>query len=253
MTQEVATAPNDPDGHVNVSPKGGRDTFRIVDPATFAYLDLLGSGVETICHVRENGRIVIMFCAFDGPPKVLRLHGKGRMVQAHDDGFAEIVAGFDPSDDIVGILHSVILVDISRIGDSCGFVVPRMELVEERTHLVEYGEHRAKENGAGWGKSTFVPTTSRALTDVSGSISPIATTSSPMSKPGASPAPASHSSGKQGALSSRLVHLRTFWRSPESTSICHRTFWSTRQLGRACAHQRTSRRPAGLPACRPSL
>ncbi len=91
-----------------------------------------------------------MFCAFDGPPKVHRLHGKGRVVQAHDDGFAEIVAGFDPSDDILGILRSVILVDISRIGDSCGFVVPRMELVEERTQLVEYGEHRAKENGAGW-------------------------------------------------------------------------------------------------------
>ncbi len=152
MTQEVATAPNDPDGHVNVSPKGGRDTFQIVDPATFAYLDLLGSGIETISHVRENGRIVIMFCAFDGPPKVLRLHGKGRVVQAHDDGFAEIVAGFDPSDAILGILRSVILVDISRIGDSCGFVVPRMELVGERTHFVEYGEHWAKENGADWKK-----------------------------------------------------------------------------------------------------
>jgi hypothetical protein len=82
--------------------------------------------------------------------------------------------------------------------------------------------------------------------------SPIATTSSPMSKPGASPAPASHSSGKQGALSSRLVHLQTFWRSPESTSTCHRTFWSTRQLGRACARQKTSPRPAGLPACQPA-
>jgi Pyridoxamine 5'-phosphate oxidase len=73
----VASAPLNTNGHVNVSPKG-LDTFRIVGPKTVAYLDFTGSGVETIAHVKENGRIVLMFCAFQGPPKVVRLHGRGR-------------------------------------------------------------------------------------------------------------------------------------------------------------------------------
>jgi len=73
----VATAPLDPAGHVNLSPKG-LESFRVIDPKTVAYLDLTGSGIETVSHLRENGRIVIMFCAFDGPPKILRLHGRGR-------------------------------------------------------------------------------------------------------------------------------------------------------------------------------
>ena len=80
----VASAPLAADGHVNVSPKGPIDTLRVLDPHTVAYLDMIGSGAETIAHVRENGRIVVMFCAFSGPPRVLRVHGQGDVVVAAD-------------------------------------------------------------------------------------------------------------------------------------------------------------------------
>ena len=85
----VATAPSGADGHVNLSPKGGKGLFRVTGPLGFAYVDLMGSGIETIAHLRENGRIVVMFCAFEGPPKIIRLHGVGSVVQQGDDGFAE--------------------------------------------------------------------------------------------------------------------------------------------------------------------
>jgi hypothetical protein len=146
----VATAPTDPAGHVNVSPKGGKGAFRVLGPTSFAYLDLVGSGVETIAHIRENGRIVVMFCAFDGPPKILRLHGQGRVVQQHDAEFDELVEGFAPTPEILEILRSVIVIEFQRIADSCGFVVPRMELVEERQQLVQWGSHKATEWGDGW-------------------------------------------------------------------------------------------------------
>ena len=77
----VGTAPSGDGGHVNLSPKGGRGLFRVTGPLGFAYVDLMGSGIETIAHLRENGRIVVMFCAFEGPPKIVRLHGAGRAVQ----------------------------------------------------------------------------------------------------------------------------------------------------------------------------
>jgi predicted pyridoxine 5'-phosphate oxidase superfamily flavin-nucleotide-binding protein len=90
----VATAPSGPGGHVNVSPKGVGGTFAIVDDHTVAYLDLTASGAETIAHLRQNGRITLMFCAFEGPPKVLRLHGTGRVVSLYDEEFAELVTYF---------------------------------------------------------------------------------------------------------------------------------------------------------------
>src|SRR5580700_2518990 len=83
----VGSAPLDEDGHVNVSPKGPIDSLRVLTPTTVAYLDMVGSGAETIAHVRENGRIVIMFCAFEGPPRILRLHGRGHVVEPLDPGF----------------------------------------------------------------------------------------------------------------------------------------------------------------------
>src|ERR671938_1853854 len=91
----VATAPLAADGHVNVSPKGPIGSFKVVDDHTVAYLDVNGSGIETIGHLRENGRIVVMFCAFDGPPRILRLHGRGEVVFAGDPGFAELAAGLE--------------------------------------------------------------------------------------------------------------------------------------------------------------
>src|SRR5213078_4662034 len=83
----VGTAPSGDAGHVNVSPKGPIESLRILDPHTVAYLDVIGSGAETIAHLRENGRIVVMLCSFDGPPRILRLHGRGEVVLAGDERF----------------------------------------------------------------------------------------------------------------------------------------------------------------------
>ena len=160
----VSTAPNDPDGHVHLSPKGAMDTFRILSPTRVAYLDLTGSGIETIAHLRENGRIVVMFCAFNGPPKVLRLHGRGRVIQSSDPEFDDLVTTFTPSDDILALLRAVIVVDIARISDSCGFVVPRMELIEERDQLFRHGEQKAIMQGSDW-KQTYIQVNNRQSID----------------------------------------------------------------------------------------
>src|SRR3954453_10496503 len=117
----VGTAPLSADGHVNVSPKGPIGSLRVLDHHTVAYLDVYGSGAETIGHLRENGRIVVMFCAFDGPPRILRLHGHGEVIRYDDPRFAELFAraAFDePS--IPEAHRSIVLVDVTRISDSCG-------------------------------------------------------------------------------------------------------------------------------------
>jgi hypothetical protein len=126
----VATAPLDANGHVNLSPKG-LDTFRILGPTTVAYLDIFGSGVETIAHLRENHRIAIMFCAFQGPPKILRLHGHGRAVEPHDAEFTELQAHFH---ELVGT-RAIIVVEVTRISDSCGYGVPLLKFESERADL----------------------------------------------------------------------------------------------------------------------
>src|SRR5215208_5648626 len=93
----VGTAPLDGDGHVNLSPKGPIGTLRVLDDHTVAYLDLIGSGAETIAHLRANGRIVVMLCAFEGPPRIVRLHGRGEIVAAGDERFDALLerAGFE--------------------------------------------------------------------------------------------------------------------------------------------------------------
>lgn len=126
----VATAPLDAQGHVNLSPKG-RDTFRILGPTSVAYLDLTGSGVETIAHLRENGRIVLMFCAFEGPPNILRLHGRGRAVRQEDAEFAGLQSLFP----VFPSTRSIIVVDVARVSDSCGYGVPLMQPTGERPQL----------------------------------------------------------------------------------------------------------------------
>lgn len=133
----VATAPEQ-GGHVNVSPKGYADTFRVINETTVAYLDLDGSGVETIAHLRQNGRITIMFCAFSGPPNILRLYGTGRVVTPGDAEFPELLAGFGPHPGV----RSVIVVDCERISDSCGFSVPFMSFDKDRTLLDEWAERK---------------------------------------------------------------------------------------------------------------
>src|SRR5215213_10194283 len=91
----VGTAPRGDDGHVNVSPKGPIDTLRVLDDHTVAYLDIVGSGAETIAHLRENGRIVVMLCAFDGPPRILRLHGRGEALLPGDERYDALLASTD--------------------------------------------------------------------------------------------------------------------------------------------------------------
>lgn len=123
----VATAPLAQDGHVNCSPKGG-DTFRILGDRQVAYLDLTGSGIETAAHLQENGRIVIMFCAFSGSPKIVRLHGRGEVVYPNDSDFAALQRCFPVCEGV----RAIIRVTLTRISDSCGHGVPLMEFVARR-------------------------------------------------------------------------------------------------------------------------
>lgn len=134
----VATAPSGHDGHVNLSPKGLDGTFAVLDPKTVAYLDLTGSGVETIAHLRENGRIVVMFCAFDGPPRIVRLHGRGEAVPAVDARFSDLAGRFPARPGI----RSVIVVSVERISDSCGYGVPLMRFESERDQLDRWAERK---------------------------------------------------------------------------------------------------------------
>jgi hypothetical protein len=136
----VATAPAGAEGHVNCSPKG-LDTLRILDPNRVAYLDLTGSGAETIAHIRDNGRIVFMFCALDGPPKIVRFHGSARIVTPDDDEWTALRAKFPAYPGA----RTIIVADLSRISDSCGFGVPRFEYVEERDTLERWAENKGEE------------------------------------------------------------------------------------------------------------
>jgi hypothetical protein len=147
----VSTAPLAADGLVNVPPKGTRGTFRVLDEHTFAYLDLTGSGVETIAHLRENGRICVMFCAFDGGPKIVRLHGTGRVTFAADAGFAAAVEPFGAAaESRRPQSRAVITVDVTRVADSCGYAVPKMDLVEEREILDAWAAARGPEKIAAY-------------------------------------------------------------------------------------------------------
>ncbi|PSL06058.1 pyridoxamine 5'-phosphate oxidase [Haloactinopolyspora alba] len=134
----VATAPSGADGHVNVSPKGIGGTFTVVDEHTVAYLDFTASGAETIAHLRENGRITLMFCAFSGPPNVVRLHGRGRIVTIYDDEFADWAPRFG---ELRGA-RAVIVVDVHRVSDSCGYGIPFMDYAGERDLLPPHMERK---------------------------------------------------------------------------------------------------------------
>jgi len=137
----VATAPSSGDGHVNMSPKG-YDSFRILGPKKVAYLDLGGSGIETVAHVRENGRITFMFCAFDGKPNILRLYGKGEATCFDEPGFDEKLALFPE----FPRARAVVTADISRIQDSCGWGVPFYDFKGERDQLLRANAHRSDED-----------------------------------------------------------------------------------------------------------
>lgn len=131
----VATAPLD--GHINLSPKG-YDTLRVLDPRRVAYLDLTGSGVETVAHLRHDGRITLMFCAFEGAPRILRLYGRGQVHPVDSEGFDALRPCFTPR---LG-MRSIITVDIERISTACGFAVPAMSYEGERHTLDEWAERK---------------------------------------------------------------------------------------------------------------
>ena len=136
----VATAPVE-GGHVNVSPKG-LDTFRVLGPTRVAYLDLTGSGVETIAHLRQNRRITIMFCAFTGPPGIVRLFGIGTVITPADPAFSDASQWFP---DYLGT-RSIIAVDVEMVGRSCGFGVPEMDLRADRSRLLEWAEKKGRDS-----------------------------------------------------------------------------------------------------------
>ena len=145
----VGSAPRSDDGHVNVSPKGPIGTFAVLGPHEVAYLDFFGSGAETVAHLRENGRIVVMFCAFAGPPRILRLHGRGRVVWTDDPEFDALHdrGGFEPWTIPEG-RRAIIVVEVTRIATSCGYGVPLMEHVGEREHMDLSKRKRLRVEGA---------------------------------------------------------------------------------------------------------
>ncbi len=142
----VGTAPLASDGHPNVSPKGPIGTLKVLGPHAVAYLDIVGSGAETIAHLRENGRIVVMFCAFAGPPRILRLHGRGEGVLPEDDRFGALLEGFAETTPPES-RRAIVLVQVDRVADACGYGVPLMEHVGERPHARAWAEKKLRVGG----------------------------------------------------------------------------------------------------------
>ena len=136
----VGTAPLSADGHVNISPKG-MDSFRVINPRSVAYLDLTGSGVETISHLKENARLVIMFCAFEGKPLIVRLHGTGEALERGHPDFAGLLSQFP---DLPGI-RSIIRLSVERIADSCGWIVPLYNHAGTRDFYENYARNKGPE------------------------------------------------------------------------------------------------------------
>jgi len=137
----VATAPLEADGHVNLSPKGLLDSFKVLSPNRVAYMDIIGSGNETSAHLLQNGRITFMFCAYDGPPNILRLYGKGRTVLPGDAEWNELSSHFD----LVLATRQIIVADIDKVQTSCGISVPYYEYTGERDHAGKWAANKGAE------------------------------------------------------------------------------------------------------------
>ena len=137
----VATAPSGDEGHVNLSPKA-YDTFRVLGPNRVTYLDLTGSGAETVAHVRQNGRITLLFCAFDGKPNLLRLYGRGSVAEPGDPAFDEVAALVPPNKGA----RAAIVVDVDRVSTSCGYSIPFYEYVGERPMLDEWSARKSDDD-----------------------------------------------------------------------------------------------------------
>jgi hypothetical protein len=137
----VATAPSGDDGHVNLSPKGMGGTFAVLGEHRVAYLDFHGSGAETLAHLRQNGRITLMFCAFQGPPNIVRLHGRGRYTPLGDPDLTGMLRHFPDAPDLGG-LRGVVDVEVTRVSDSCGYAVPLMSYTGDRDLLLKWSERK---------------------------------------------------------------------------------------------------------------
>ncbi|MFF8846030.1 pyridoxamine 5'-phosphate oxidase family protein [Streptomyces sp. NPDC015127] len=141
----TATAPLAGDGTVNLSPKGLKGSFAVIDERTVAYLDFAGSNAETIAHLRENGRITLMWCAFEGPPNIVRVHGRGEPVFRDDERWAGLLAHFPGIDPSPHGLRAVIVVTAELVRDTCGYAVPFMTYDEDRDL---HGKRFAREDDA---------------------------------------------------------------------------------------------------------
>ncbi|MFE6780102.1 pyridoxamine 5'-phosphate oxidase family protein [Streptomyces sp. NPDC057702] len=128
----TGTAPLSGDGTVNLSPKGVSGSFAVLDERTVAYLDFAGSNAETIAHLRENGRITLMWCAFDGPPNIVRVHGRGEPVFRDDPRWTQLLGHFPTVDPTPHGLRAIIVVTADLIRDTCGYAVPLMDYREDR-------------------------------------------------------------------------------------------------------------------------
>lgn len=133
----VATAPLDATGHINLSPKG-LDSFRVLGPDTVAYLDYVGSGAETIAHLKENRRIVVMLCAFEGAPRIVRLHGQGEVLEPDSAEYGRLRPLFADGPPA----RAIVLVTVSRVSDSCGFAVPLYAFQDERSQLAAWADRK---------------------------------------------------------------------------------------------------------------
>ena len=143
----VATSPLEGGGHINLSPKG-LDALRILGPSTVAYLDLYGSGIETVAHLKQNGRITLMLCAFSGPPRIVRLYGKGSVSQLGEPEFERLRPLFPTMDGD----RSIIVVQLTRVTDSCGFAVPLYTFEAHRPQLLEWAEKKGRSGVAEYGR-----------------------------------------------------------------------------------------------------
>jgi predicted pyridoxine 5'-phosphate oxidase superfamily flavin-nucleotide-binding protein len=139
----VASAPLAADGHVNVSPKG-LDCLRILDPTTVAYVDFTGSGIETVAHLRENGRLTLMFCAFGGPPRILRLRGRGEAIEPADKRWGQYARQLPQS----ASARSIIVLHVEMVADSCGYGIPLYDYVGERSQLTAWCDRKGADGVA---------------------------------------------------------------------------------------------------------
>ncbi|MFD9328053.1 pyridoxamine 5'-phosphate oxidase family protein [Streptomyces sp. NPDC060065] len=160
----TATAPLAGDGTVNLSPKGLTGSFVVIDELTVAYLDFAGSNAETIAHLRENGRITLMWCAFQGPPNIVRVHGRGEPVFRDDPRFSELLAHFPGIDPTPHGLRAIIVVTAELVRDTCGYAVPFMSYDEDRDlHAKRFAREDDASLDAYFGKKEHIATSMDGL------------------------------------------------------------------------------------------